>query len=149
MSTATNARRRAWTWFLVTATALLALLVWLSVVVVGLERDELRARRASADEQNLRLALWRMDSWLAPRLAREALRPIGDFRAFASPQDAWTRGFSKIAADEVLVPSPLLGESPVRKFPKATNATSPRRVVAAPIRLRMRNVGWRHCDRAW
>ncbi|MFM1874230.1 MAG: hypothetical protein RL398_3652 [Planctomycetota bacterium] len=112
MKTATSARRRAWTWFLVTAAALLALLVWLSVVVVGLERDELRARRASADEQNLRLALWRMDSWLAPRLAREALRPIGDFRAFASPQDAWTRGFSKIAADEVLVPSPLLGESP-------------------------------------
>ncbi|HEB52652.1 MAG TPA: HAMP domain-containing histidine kinase, partial [bacterium] len=60
------------------------------------------------------LALWRMDSWLAPQLARESLRPPSDYRAYPAASNAWTRGFSKIAPNEVLVQSPLLGvESPL------------------------------------
>ncbi len=104
----TRHRLRAWSWFLGTAAVLLAGLVWLSCAIVALERDEARARQAAVAEQKLRLALWRMDSWLSPRLAREAMRPAGDYRALAPTQAAWTKGLSKIGPDEVLVPSPLL-----------------------------------------
>ncbi len=101
-------RRRAWSWFVGTAAVLLGSLVWLSSAVVGLDRDEVRARQVAVAEQKMRLALWRMDSWLSPRLAREAMRPAGEYRSFAPAANAWTKGFNKIAPDEVLVPSPLL-----------------------------------------
>ncbi|MCA8978123.1 MAG: HAMP domain-containing histidine kinase [Planctomycetes bacterium] len=103
--------RRAWSWFVGTALVLIASLVWLSSAIVGLDRDEVRARRLAADEQKMRLALWRMDSWLSPRLARESMRPASEYQAFAPAPAAWTRGFSRIAPDEVLVPSPLLSFS--------------------------------------
>lgn len=108
MTTSPQRLQRSWWWFVGTAGLLLGLLAWLSVRIVRLEHDERSARARTAAEQNLRLALWRMDSWLAPRLAREAMRPVDEYRAFAPPQEAWTRGFDKLGPDEVLVPSPLL-----------------------------------------
>ncbi|MCB9886561.1 MAG: HAMP domain-containing histidine kinase [Planctomycetes bacterium] len=101
-------RRRAWAWFVGTAGVLVASLVWMSTAIVGLDRDEVHARQVALAEQKMRLALWRMDSWLSPRLAREAMRPAAEYRAFAPAPEAWTKGFNKIAPDEVLVPSPLL-----------------------------------------
>ncbi|HEX5050987.1 MAG TPA: HAMP domain-containing sensor histidine kinase [Planctomycetota bacterium] len=107
-------RVRAWSWFVGTALLLLAVVSWLTVTLHHLDRDEVQARRQADLQERLRLALWRMDSWLSPQLAREAMRPPTEYRAFAPPGAAWTRGFSRLAADEVLVPSPLLGsESPV------------------------------------
>ena len=111
MTVSATRQRQAWWWFLGTAAVLLGILVWLSVMLSSLERAGLRARRASADEQNLRLALWRMDSWLAPRLAREAMRPVADYRAFAPASEAWTNSYTKLAPDAVLVPSPLLANA--------------------------------------
>ena len=101
-------RRSAWLWFVGTALVLVAILVWLSMAIVGLDRDEVHSRQVALAEQKMRLALWRMDSWLSPRLARETMRPVGEYKAFAPAPEAWTRGFNKIAPDEVLVPSPLL-----------------------------------------
>jgi len=59
-------------------------LVWTSAVVIGLERSELRARAESDYQESLRLAMWRMDSWLSLFLAREAARPRTD-TPLASP----------------------------------------------------------------
>ncbi len=50
-------------------------LIWTTRVVVGLERSELRARAETDYQESLRLAMWRMDSWLALLLASEAARP--------------------------------------------------------------------------
>lgn len=50
-------------------------LIWTTRVVVGLERSELRARAETGYQESLRLAMWRMDSWLALLLASEAARP--------------------------------------------------------------------------
>lgn len=108
MTASPRRMQRSWWWFVGTAGVLLGLLAWLSVRIVRLEHDERAARAQTAAEQKLRLALWRMDSWLAPRLAREAMRPVEEYRAFAPPQEAWTKGFDRLGPDEVLVPSPLL-----------------------------------------
>lgn len=53
-------------------------LIWTTRVVVDLERGESRARAETDYQQSLRLAMWRMDSWLAVLFAREAARPSTD-----------------------------------------------------------------------
>ncbi len=50
-------------------------LIWTTQVVVDLERRERQARAETDYQQSLRLAMWRMDSWLAVLFAREAARP--------------------------------------------------------------------------
>ncbi|MBM4061992.1 MAG: HAMP domain-containing histidine kinase [Planctomycetes bacterium] len=94
--------------FGVTAVGLLAVVSWLTTVLVRLDRDERHARQQAAVHERLRLGLWRMDSWLSPQLAREAMRPPAEFRAFPVAQSAWTRGFTKLAPDAVVTESPLL-----------------------------------------
>ncbi|MDH3629007.1 MAG: HAMP domain-containing histidine kinase [Acidobacteriota bacterium] len=54
-------------------------LIWTTRVVVDLERRELAARAETDYQQSLRLAMWRMDSWLAVLFAREAARPSSDY----------------------------------------------------------------------
>ena len=107
-------RGRASLWFVAVAGVMLAVLSWLTVALLQLDGDERDARRQAAVQERLRLALWRMDSWLSPQLARETLRPASDYSAFPSPGNAWTKGFNKIGKDLVLMQSPLLGaESPL------------------------------------
>ena len=125
----TRNNRKAWVGFAVTAAVLVAVVSWLTVVLVRLDADELQARRLAVVHERLRLALWRMDSWLAPVLAREGLRPAADYRPFPNAGTAWTKGYTRLGADEVKVQSPLLGaESPL--FPlhfelSASGITSP------------------------
>lgn len=57
----------------------LTALAWVSVTVLRLEREQAAAQEQAALEENVRLALWRMDSAVAPLLARENMRPISDF----------------------------------------------------------------------
>jgi signal transduction histidine kinase len=102
-------RTRPWLWFAATAVPLLAVLAWLTTTLVKLDRDEVTARQQAQLHERLRLALWRMDSWLAPQLAREALRPPAHYQPFGSPATAWSRGYAKLSPDDVLVQSPLLG----------------------------------------
>jgi hypothetical protein len=107
-------RATAWIGFAAAAGVLLAVLSWLTVTMTRLDQDELQARRMAATHERLRLALWRMDSWLSPLIAREASRPATDYRAFPAAPAAWTRGFTKLGTDDVIVPSPLLqAELPV------------------------------------
>ena len=75
-------RRAARSWLVFGACNLVvvAALVRTSAVVVALERSELQARAETDYQESLRLALWRMDSWLSLFLAREAARPTADYR---------------------------------------------------------------------
>ena len=101
--------RRSW-WLIYGACAalVLAALGWITVTVIRLERGELQARAEAGHQEALRLALWRMDSWLAPFLAREAVRPYFDYLSFYSQPQAYTKMLSRIEPGEVLTPSPLL-----------------------------------------
>jgi signal transduction histidine kinase len=81
---------------------------WSTRAVFGLERNALAARSQAAVEENARLALWRMDSWLTPLLAQESARPYFHYRAFYPAASAYSEMFIEPRPGEPLVPSPLL-----------------------------------------
>lgn len=103
-----TSRRSWWRVYGLCAAVVLLALVWITVTVVKLEKAETTARADAARQESLRLALWRMDSWLAPLLAREAARPYFDYQPFYPQQRAYTALLRPINPGEVLTPSPLL-----------------------------------------
>lgn len=102
---------RSWQTWLLFALCLLvvfAAMGWVTVTAVRLERSERETRRQAALEENARLALWRMDSAIAPLIAQESARPYFAYSAFYPAERAYTRMFNELQRGEVLVPSPLL-----------------------------------------
>jgi len=97
-----------WTVFAACFAVLLATGIWLTVTVLRLERSEAQARQQAVIEETVRLALWRMESALAPLVARESARPYFVYSSFYPAERAYTRMFSQIEYGDVLVPSPLL-----------------------------------------
>lgn len=97
-----------WTVFGVALCTALAAMVWISLTVAKMESH---SRHRDQVEENVRLALWRMDSWLATELiAQETARPYFAYSAFTPAERAYTRMFNEIGYGEVLVPSPLLDQ---------------------------------------
>lgn len=66
---------RLWIGFTLVLAVVLAATAFLSITALRLERAEAEARRQAAIEEHVRLALWRMDSALAPLLAQENSHP--------------------------------------------------------------------------
>ena len=97
-------RRAFWVVFALAAGAVMAVMAWVTGPVLELETRDHRATAAAAHETRLRLALWRMDSWLGAILAVEAARPYTEYWAYHQP---WTAQVS-IGDPRSLVPSPLL-----------------------------------------
>jgi len=87
---------------------LAAVLAWVSALVLRLEGAEEEARVEAVHQGQVRLALWRMDSWLTPLLAREAARPYFEYSAYYPHERAYTRMLQPLDAGEVLTASPLL-----------------------------------------
>lgn len=106
--------RRTWYWFAAGACGLLGVVTVLTVMLRRLDDGEIAARRSAAQNERLRLALWRIDSWMAPQLAGEAVRPAGDYTPLPAADMAWTNAFHPLEGGEVVVMSPLVGsESPL------------------------------------
>ncbi|MCX6905629.1 MAG: hypothetical protein NTW03_19550, partial [Verrucomicrobia bacterium] len=102
---------RPWkTWLVFGAcfAVLLAAMGWISLKALTLDRAQAEARRQSEFEEKVRLALWRMESMLAPIIAQESARPYFVYRAFYATERAYNRMFNEVQPGEVLVPSPLL-----------------------------------------
>ena len=59
----------------------LAVLVWTSVKLLRLDASQQEAQRQALLEENVRLALWRMDSALAALVAQESVRPIVEYQS--------------------------------------------------------------------
>lgn len=100
---------------------------WISLTALGLERD---AHQQATQEENVRLALWRIDSTLRPFLNQEDSRPYFVYRAFYPAERAYTRMFSPIEYGEVLVPSPLLTD--VSPFVRLYFQLGPDGVLTSP-----------------
>lgn len=97
--------KRPWLVCLLFALCLASVLTamgWLTVKALQLDRAELAARRQAELEEKVSLALWRMDTLLAPLLAQEAARPHFVYRSFLNGD------LGKASP----VPSPLLVEPP-------------------------------------
>ena len=84
---------------------------WMTALALRADRAELEARRQALLEENVRLALWRLDSALAPLLATESTRPYFAYSAFYPANRVYTQMFAAIESGELLVASPLLGFS--------------------------------------
>ncbi|MGD9125872.1 MAG: ATP-binding protein [Planctomycetia bacterium] len=59
---------------------------WVSMRVVRLERERVEKARIAKVEENVSLALWRIDSMVAPMVALENARP---FQGFGLPLEDW------------------------------------------------------------
>jgi len=86
----------------------LAGMAWISVTAIGLEAREAETRRTAALEENVRLALWRMDSFLAPLIAEESARPYFSYRPLYPVERAYTKMFGELSGGDILMPSELL-----------------------------------------
>ncbi len=78
---------------------LLGGVAWISLTAVRLDRAELAARREAALEENVRLALWRLDSDLMPLVARESTRPPFAKALPPQPRSPHVRAYFRIDAD--------------------------------------------------
>ena len=86
-----------------------AALVRISAVVVRLERSELQARAETEYQESLRLALWRMDSWLSLFLARQAARPGGESQPLEPDSEFLLLRFEVDARGAVTSPQGMAG----------------------------------------
>jgi signal transduction histidine kinase len=99
---------RLWAVFALCLAVLLGGVGAISAAAVRLERSEAEARRQAAVEEDVRLALWRLDSAVAPLVARESARPHFVYAALYAPELVYTRSLAELSDAAVLVPSPLL-----------------------------------------
>ena len=75
---------------------------------LGLEREGQIAQAQAQEFEKLRLALWRLDSLLAPVLAREDSRPFQDYSEMFAPVALLRADGASLPPGRVFVPSPLL-----------------------------------------
>ncbi len=97
-----------WILFVVCLGVAMAAMGWISVTALRLDHAEADARRQAALEENVRLALWRMDSALAPLIAQENARPYFVYSSFYPAERPYTNMFAELKKGDVLIPSPLL-----------------------------------------
>ncbi len=119
-----------WFVFALCLLLVLAAMGWLSATALKSDRAEVEARRQAALEERVRLALWRMDSALAPTVAQESARPYFAYLPYFPAERSFNRMFNARSKGETLVASPLLVETPPRillhfQFDAAGNLTSP------------------------
>ena len=96
-----------WLTFAICLAVVLAAMGWVSLAAVRLDRAEVKARQQALTEERIRLALWRIDSTLAPILARESARSFLAYQAFL-PADPPPGGMGPRPNKSVWTASPLL-----------------------------------------
>ena len=126
------------TWIAFTACLAVVLIAmgWISTAVLRLERTDAQSRRQAEQEENVRLALWRLDSALSPVIAEESVQPWYAYQSYylhgKTPTPA-KKGDIPVFAT---IPSPLLIQrSPhIRlhfQIDDAGELTSPQVIAAA------------------
>jgi signal transduction histidine kinase len=100
-----------WLAFGVCLAVVIAAVGWLSYRALEADNAEAAARHQAAVEENAQLALWRMDSAMAPLVAQESARPYFVYESFYSVGRPASAAKGKSTLEERL-PSPLLVECP-------------------------------------
>lgn len=102
-----------WATFGVGLALVLPAMLWLTIKAMELDQANATARRQAALEQDIGLALWRMDALLTPLLAREAARPDFVYRTrYATLHEEASGGKSAGKPEAVQTLSPLVAEPP-------------------------------------
>jgi len=129
-----------WIAFAACLAVVVAAMAWITLGALRLERAEVQARRQAVLEENVRLALWRIDSALAPLVAQESVRPYFAYKPFLPIDRPYGAMFGERGSGEKLVPSPLLAEPPAGvlvhfQFEPDGTLTSPQAPVGANLEL--------------
>ncbi len=104
-----RAGRAWWVAYALGAALTLGAMGWVSAHLVALQGRELNAGLEVQRADRLRIALWRMDSWLTPLLAQEAARPWFEYRSFYEPPEGqYTAMLQEVPEGALLARSPLL-----------------------------------------
>jgi signal transduction histidine kinase len=82
-----------------------------SVTTLRLERSQLEAQLQAELEEKVRLALWRMDSAVAPLILEESSRPYFTYSAFFPAERAYETTFGADSGRGTLLASPLLTQT--------------------------------------
>ena len=90
----------------------LGAMTWVSVAVVTLDRRDAAAQQQAELQENVRLALWRMDSALNPIVAQEQTRPFHEYQALYIPPLTLDAACQPVVGNRVRLPSPLLPHTP-------------------------------------
>src|SRR5438128_10016369 len=99
--------------FLAIAALVAGGLGWATSAALRLEREQREARAQAERYDNLRLALWRLDSRISPVLAREDARPYHHFSAvYAPPLTLRQDGTARPSGAVLQVSPPVDGEPP-------------------------------------
>jgi signal transduction histidine kinase len=99
--------RPIWLGFALSVAIVWAATGWLSLTVFKLGRAQAEAHRQSLREQRLRLALWRMESALAPLVAEENARPYYHYASSYPITYEQEGDAAEPERKDLLVPSPL------------------------------------------
>lgn len=94
--------------FLVIAGLVAGGLGWVTAAALRLEREQMQARADAEFTQKLHVALWRLDSRVAPALALEDNRPYNHYSAVFVPTVALRNDGIAWEHGAVIEPSPLL-----------------------------------------
>ncbi|MCH2132163.1 MAG: HAMP domain-containing histidine kinase [Phycisphaerales bacterium] len=106
--------RTWWTSYASCSLLLIVATTWITFSVLAMEQRQLQFAAASKLQDDIRLALWRMDSATDSMLAMESTRPFFHYRSYYPHQRAYTKLLEAFGPDDLLVPSPLLEyDSPV------------------------------------
>src|SRR6266511_1971843 len=92
-----------WAIFALCLAVVLAAMGWITRLVLRLDQAEADASRQATLQENIRLALWRMDSALAPLTAQENARPYFHYSSFYPAERAYGRMFSAVEGTEVKI----------------------------------------------
>ena len=97
-----------WTLFALGLVMAGGLLAWVSARLLDLDQAQAESTQRTIAEENIRLAMWQMDSELAPIITDEASRPYFQYVPFFPAEGAYTRMFNDVHEGDVLLPSPLV-----------------------------------------
>src|SRR5579862_2803984 len=103
-----NRPLHTWLAFAACLAVVLVAMGWISRTVLRLERAEEQSRRQADQEENVRLALWRMDNALGLLISQESVQPYFAYGAFYPKGRAYEEMFGEIRKGDLLTPSPLL-----------------------------------------
>ena len=131
--------------FVVSACVVFGALARITAMTLNLERSESAALQRATHEENVRIALWRLDATLAELIALENTRPAARFRSAAEPAGLTelVRARFEVGADRKLRAEPALEaplwaaalpipEQPPRQPPQASRRPRPSAPAPAP-----------------
>ncbi len=94
--------------FLIISGLVVGGLGWATAAALRLEQEQLAQRRQAKDDDNLRIAMWRLDGRITPILAREQSRPFDHYSTIFAPPLVFNNEGACMTAGTVLELSPLL-----------------------------------------